>query len=123
MSTYRPSRPPWRALRKVVVQKSKVSHALLRCTKQTTYMHPAWLEDKVTGSLFVIPSLYWPMSFIPKDIWIAVPKTSNSVEQAHQDAYQDGVGLSIVADPEGKAAQHGGDEKFGTTQGSWNQFP
>jgi len=56
----------------------------------------AWLKDKVDIK-FVIAALYWPESKIPLEMWNAAPSTSNRNEQAHRNANQDGIKLTLLA--------------------------
>ncbi|KZV86821.1 hypothetical protein EXIGLDRAFT_774231 [Exidia glandulosa HHB12029] len=64
-----------------------------------------WLEDKLTGSPFALPALYWPKSKIPLEIWKAAPRTTNGNEQAHRSVNRDGTQLSLLAGIE-RGLQH-----------------
>ncbi|KAG6374217.1 hypothetical protein JVT61DRAFT_4875 [Boletus reticuloceps] len=62
--------------------------------------HPkaaAWLKDKVDSTPFALPGLYQPASFIPLAIWKACPSTTNGNEQAHRNAYREGINLTLLA--------------------------
>ncbi|KAG2132229.1 hypothetical protein BD769DRAFT_1309396, partial [Suillus cothurnatus] len=56
-----------------------------------------WLKDKLDGMKFALPALYQPMSLIPLTIWKASPSTTNGNEQAHHNAYHEGVHLTLLA--------------------------
>ncbi|KAG1862305.1 hypothetical protein F4604DRAFT_1657854 [Suillus subluteus] len=57
----------------------------------------AWLKDKLEGTKFALPALYQPMSLIPLALWKASPSTTNGNEQAHRNAYREGVHLTLLA--------------------------
>ncbi|KAG2137941.1 hypothetical protein DEU56DRAFT_736613 [Suillus clintonianus] len=57
----------------------------------------AWLKDKLEGTKFALPALYQPMSLIPLTTWKASPSTTNGNEQAHRNAYREGVHLTLLA--------------------------
>ncbi|KAG2110340.1 uncharacterized protein F5147DRAFT_772592 [Suillus discolor] len=57
----------------------------------------AWLKDKLEGTKFALPALYQPMSLIPLALWKASPSTTNGKEQAHHNAYREGVHLTLLA--------------------------
>ncbi|KAF5382081.1 hypothetical protein D9615_004312 [Tricholomella constricta] len=57
----------------------------------------AWLNDKRTGSKFVLPAVYQPMSLIPIQFWKASASTSNGNEQAHRNINRDGINLTMLA--------------------------
>ncbi|KAG2121525.1 hypothetical protein BD769DRAFT_1390092 [Suillus cothurnatus] len=57
----------------------------------------AWLKDKLNGTKFALPALYQPMSLIPLAIWKASLSTTNGNEQAHHNAYHEGVHLTLLA--------------------------
>ncbi|KAL4063524.1 hypothetical protein J3A83DRAFT_4192498 [Scleroderma citrinum] len=56
----------------------------------------AWLKDKITGTKFALPALYFPKSLIPCDIWKACPTTTNSNEQSHHNINHNGTSLTIL---------------------------
>ncbi|KAG1852721.1 hypothetical protein F4604DRAFT_1933597 [Suillus subluteus] len=57
----------------------------------------AWLKDKLEGTKFALPALYQPMSLIPLALWKASPSMTNGNEQAHRNAYREGVHLTQLA--------------------------
>lgn len=57
----------------------------------------AWLKDKLEGTKFALPALYQPMSLIPLALWKASPSTTNGNEQAHRNAYREGIHLTLLA--------------------------
>ncbi|KAL4064574.1 hypothetical protein J3A83DRAFT_4167974 [Scleroderma citrinum] len=56
----------------------------------------AWLKDKIMGTKFALPALYFPKSLIPCDIWKACPTTTNSNEQSHRNINCDGTSLTVL---------------------------
>ena len=62
---------------------------------KTNYL-TAWLKDKIEGSKFALPALYFPRSLIPPDIWKACPTTTNGNKQAHCNINQDGTNLTLL---------------------------
>ncbi|KAI5985413.1 hypothetical protein EDC04DRAFT_2590279 [Pisolithus marmoratus] len=56
----------------------------------------AWLYDKIKGTKFALPALYFPKSLIPHDVWKACPTTTNSNEQSHCNINQDGTNLTVL---------------------------
>ncbi|KAF8833796.1 hypothetical protein BDN67DRAFT_998876 [Paxillus ammoniavirescens] len=54
-------------------------------------------DDKIEGTKFALPALYQPESFIPLAIWKASPSTTNGNEQAHRNAYREGINLTLLA--------------------------
>ncbi|KAG2088548.1 uncharacterized protein F5147DRAFT_780942 [Suillus discolor] len=57
----------------------------------------AWLKDKLEGTKFALPALYQPMRLIPLASWKASPSMTNGNEQAHRNAYREGVHLTLLA--------------------------
>lgn len=57
---------------------------------------PDWLQDKLVGSPFAMPAIYWPLSHIPQEHWRAAKYTSNGSEQKHHNLNIDGVGLTLL---------------------------
>ena len=60
-------------------------------------IYKAWLKDKLDSTPFALPGLYQPASLIPLSIWKACPSMTNGNEQAHQNAYQEGINLTLLA--------------------------
>ncbi|KAG1801282.1 uncharacterized protein BJ212DRAFT_1286563, partial [Suillus subaureus] len=56
----------------------------------------AWLRDKLDGMKFALPAIYQPSSLIPLHLWRASPATTNRNEQAHCNAYREGVHLTLL---------------------------
>ncbi|KAF9231054.1 hypothetical protein BU15DRAFT_29339, partial [Melanogaster broomeanus] len=56
----------------------------------------AWLKDKIDGTKFALPALYFPKSLMPADFWKACPTTTNGNEQAHRSINRDGVHLTLL---------------------------
>ncbi|KAL4080631.1 hypothetical protein J3A83DRAFT_4076544, partial [Scleroderma citrinum] len=56
----------------------------------------AWLKDKITGTKFALPVLYFLKSLIPCDIWKACPTTTNGNEQSHHNINHNGTSLTIL---------------------------
>ncbi|KAF9220840.1 hypothetical protein BS17DRAFT_643440, partial [Gyrodon lividus] len=55
-----------------------------------------WLKDKIDGTKFALPALYFPKSLMPADFWKACPTTTNGNEQAHRSINHDGVHLTLL---------------------------
>ena len=62
-----------------------------------TNTYKAWLRDKVDSTPFALPGLYQPVSLIPLTIWKACPSTTNGNEEAHRNAYREGINLTLLA--------------------------
>ncbi|KAF9232988.1 hypothetical protein BU15DRAFT_66970 [Melanogaster broomeanus] len=71
--------------------------ATLNCIRNGGPKAAAWLKDKIDSTKFALPALYQPESLIPSIIWKACPSTTNGNEQAHRNAYRDGVNLTLLA--------------------------
>ncbi|KIJ08971.1 hypothetical protein PAXINDRAFT_88132, partial [Paxillus involutus ATCC 200175] len=56
----------------------------------------AWLKDKIEGTKFALPALYFPKSLMPAEIWKACPRTTNGNEQAHRSINRDGTNLTLL---------------------------
>ncbi|KAL4069992.1 hypothetical protein V8B97DRAFT_1872105, partial [Scleroderma yunnanense] len=70
----------------------------LRTIQTGRHKAKAWLKDKITGTKFALPALYFPKSLIPCDIWKACPTTTNSNEQSHHNINHDGTSLTILGE-------------------------
>ncbi|KAG1825587.1 uncharacterized protein BJ212DRAFT_1255897, partial [Suillus subaureus] len=57
----------------------------------------AWLRDKLDSMKFALPAIYQPSSLIPLHLWRASPAMTNGNEQAHCNAYHEGVHLTLLA--------------------------
>ncbi|KAL4067324.1 hypothetical protein V8B97DRAFT_2025155 [Scleroderma yunnanense] len=55
-----------------------------------------WPKDKIIGTKFALPALYFPKSLIPHDIWRACPMTTNGNEQSHHNINRDGTNLTVL---------------------------
>ncbi|KAG2066167.1 hypothetical protein BDR04DRAFT_955393, partial [Suillus decipiens] len=55
-----------------------------------------WLKDKHEMKSTLL-ALYQPMSLIPLTLWKASPSMTNGNEQAHCNAYREGVHLTLLA--------------------------
>ncbi|KZV94541.1 hypothetical protein EXIGLDRAFT_748607 [Exidia glandulosa HHB12029] len=55
-----------------------------------------WLHDKEKGAPFALPALYFPLSKIPLNVWLAGKSNSNGVEQKHRNVNRDGKHLSMI---------------------------
>ena len=63
---------------------------------QLILSHTAWLKDKIEGTKFALPALYFPLSLIPSDVWQACPTTTNGNEQSHRNINWDGTNLTVL---------------------------
>ncbi|KAJ7235961.1 hypothetical protein C8J57DRAFT_971869, partial [Mycena rebaudengoi] len=54
-----------------------------------------WVKDKVS-SRFIFPGICQALSFIPLPIWCAVERTTNVVEQVHQNVNLEGTQNTLV---------------------------
>ncbi|KAI6045943.1 hypothetical protein EDC04DRAFT_2558943 [Pisolithus marmoratus] len=59
--------------------------AMLETIQTGGHKAKAWLYDKIEGSKFVLPVLYFPKSLIPHHVWKACPTTTNGNEQSHHN--------------------------------------
>jgi hypothetical protein len=55
-------------------------------------------RDKLNSTKFALPAIYRPSSLILLHLWRASPATTNGNEQAHHNAYHEGVHLTLLAD-------------------------
>ncbi|KAK1224976.1 hypothetical protein PQX77_012125 [Marasmius sp. AFHP31] len=54
-----------------------------------------WLADKETLP-FVFPAICWEKSYIPRDVWLARPHSTNTAESVHRDVNREGVRCTLV---------------------------
>ncbi|KAL0571531.1 hypothetical protein V5O48_010432 [Marasmius crinis-equi] len=73
-----------------------------------------WLADKESLP-FAFPALCWERSFIPRDIWLARPTSTNAVEAAHRDVNREGLKSLKIFEDSGVRESYGSKHLFEST--------